>query len=257
MRELLEKINDADYVLIGIGEEFNENFESIESFPNIVKALDEVDKANGKLDWLVPFLEKCYIDEKQQDDKIQALQKLFELVKDKNYFVMTTCIDESVKKAGFDVEKIVEPCGNYSKLQCIDNCSDEIYDSDEYIANVKSAIESGKLVLLSAPVCDKCGKELVFNNIIAEKYSEKGYMPQWEKYTKWLQKTLNRKLCIIELGVGMNLPNVIRWPFEKIAFFNNKASFFRINETVYQLTDEIGEKGISINKNAKDFMKEI
>ena len=83
-------------------------------------------------------------------------------------------------------------------------------------------------------------------------------MTQWEKYTKWLQLTLNRKLCVIELGVGMNIPNVIRWPFEKIAFFNKKASFFRINETLYQLTEEIGEKGTSINMNAREFLlKEI
>ena len=54
----------------------------------------------------------------------------------------------------------------------------------------------------------------------------------------------------------MNLPNIIRWPFEKVAFYNQKASFFRINEKLYQLTEEIGEKGISIERNARDYLLE-
>ena len=87
---------------------------------------------------------------------------------------------------------------------------------------------------------------------------EEGYLPQWQKYTKWLTLTLNHRLCILELGVGMNLPNVIRWPFEKVAFYNQKASFFRINESLYQIAEDMGDKGIGIEENACDFlMKEI
>ena len=66
--------------------------------------------------------------------------------------------------------------------------------------------------------------------------------------------TLNKKLCVLELGVGMNLPNIIRWPFEKIAYYNKKASFFRVNGSLYQLTEKLSDKGISIGENAIDFL---
>ena len=55
----------------------------------------------------------------------------------------------------------------------------------------------------------------------------------------------------------MNLPNIIRWPFEKVAFYNQKAKFFRINETLFQLTQEIAEKGESIEMNAVDFLANL
>jgi NAD-dependent SIR2 family protein deacetylase len=111
---------------------------------------------------------------------------------------------------------------------------------------------------LEIPRCPHCGEPLVFNNILCERnYVEEGYKPKWEEYKNWLQGTLNRKLCIIELGVGMNLPDVIRWPFEKIAFYNQKSSFFRVNETLYQMTDELADKGISIDMNAVKFLNEI
>ena len=54
---------------------------------------------------------------------------------------------------------------------------------------------------------------------------EEGYQKQWEKYTKWLQGTLNKKLCILELGVELNLPSIIRWPFEKWHFIIKRQVF--------------------------------
>lgn len=253
VEQLKEKIQDADFVLIGIGEEFNETFEKIGEHPVLMKGLGEIDK-NSELDWAVPFLEKQYLNEQKNNQAVQALKKLFELVKDKNYFVVTTCIDENVKKAGFEIEKIVEPCGNYQFLQCSEKCSETLYEADTYVTKIVEEAAKGDLSAQEQPKCPICGKPLVFNNILIENYLEKGYLSQWEKYTKWLQLTLNRKLCILELGVGMNLPNVIRWPFEKIAFYNQKASFFRINKSLYQMTQEIGEKGISIEGNAQEFL---
>ncbi|MBQ2406656.1 MAG: hypothetical protein IIW54_00530 [Lachnospiraceae bacterium] len=257
LQKLKDEIQDAQFVLVGIGEEFNEDFKNIAKFPKLMSALEEVD-IDEQLIWTVPFLEKLYLSKNNEGRYIDAYKGLFELIKDKNYFIVTTCIDENIKKAGFDAEKIVEPCGNYENLQCSDNCSDELHSSLKYADLIEQALEDGVgLDSVLEPVCPKCGKKMVLNNIICEKYSEQGYKPQWEKYTKWLQLTLNRKLCILELGVGMNLPNIIRWPFEKVAFYNQKAKFFRINETLFQLTQEIAEKGESIEMNAVDFLANL
>ena len=98
---------------------------------------------------------------------------------------------------------------------------------------------------------------MVLNNIYAENYNEKGYLEQWSLYTKWLQGTLNRKLLVLELGEGMRFPTVIRWPFEKIAYFNKKAVFVRVNEELYQLTEELSEKGLGISKNAIAWLESL
>ena len=253
---LKEKIADAELVLIGIGEEFNESFSKINQYPHLMKGLEEID-FNENIAWAVPFLEKAYLEEEEEAETVQAYRNLYELVKDKNYFIVTTCIDGYIEKAGFDLERVVEPCGNYLKLQCSEKCTNELWDSESYACKIKKKlVKSEALKEIEQPVCPHCGKPLVFNNIVNENYVEEGYLPQWEKYTKWLQGTVNKKLCILELGVGMHLPNVIRWPFEKVAFYNQKASFFRINEKLYQLTEEIGDKGISIEGNARDYLLE-
>ena len=237
-------------------EEFNEDFHKINQYPHLMKVLEEID-FDESIAWAVPFLEKAYLEDEKEAETVQAYRNLHELVKDKNYFIVTTCIDGYIENAGFDLEKVVEPCGNYLKLQCSEKCTSELWDSESYIYEIKKKLEQSEALKgMERPVCPHCGKPLVFNNIVNENYVEEGYLSQWETYTKWLQGTVNKKLCILELGVGMNLPNIIRWPFEKVAFYNQKASFFRINEKLYQLTEEIGEKGISIEGNARDYLLE-
>jgi NAD-dependent SIR2 family protein deacetylase len=255
---LLDKINNADMVLVGIGEEFNEDFKDIGKFPLLMSALEEVD-VNTTLEWTVPHLEKRFLMAHNESPTIDAYNRLLDLIRDKNYFILTTCIDENIRKADFKKERVVEPCGNYQKFQCSKKCNTKLYPADEFSDLVKQALIDGVgLDSLEMPVCPCCGAPLVFNNILCERnYVEEGYKPQWTLYTEWLQGTLNKNLCILELGVGMNLPDVIRWPFEKIAFYNNKASFFRINETLYQMTEELADKGVSIEKNAIEFLNEI
>ena len=106
--------------------------------------------------------------------------------------------------------------------------------------------------------CEDCQRPMVLNNIyIGKNYNEKGYLAQWSQYTKWLQGTLNHRVLILELGVGMRFPTVVRFPFEKAAFFNQKAEFYRINEKLYHLTEELKGKGHGISQNAIDCLRNL
>lgn len=254
-RLLLEKLSQAQVVLVGIGEEFNEGFEDIGKFPELMSALEEVD-TNPTLEWTVPFLEKCYLTQHNEGRIIDAYAALYELIKHKDYFIVTTCIDGNIGKVDFDKERIVEPCGSYAALQCSKKCNDTLVLPEAFSGLVYQAISDGVgLDSLERPVCRFCDAPLAFNNILCEKnYVEAGYKSQWEKYTDWLQHTLHKELCVLELGVGMSLPGIIRWPFEKAAFYNKRASFFRINEQLYHITKELENKGISIAMHAADFL---
>ena len=77
---------------------------------------------------------------------------------------------------------------------------------------------------------------------------------RWETYMKWLQGTLNKKLFVLELGVGLKHPEMIRFPFEKIAYFNQKADFMRIHDKLFQLPAELGGKGISRQENPVELL---
>ncbi|MBR5596615.1 MAG: hypothetical protein IKW30_04320 [Lachnospiraceae bacterium] len=231
---LKNMINGSDMVLIGIGECFQEQFVA-------VKATEE--KNQSLFD---EYERKKYIDSLEKDETIDAYNILAKLLEGKNYFVVTLCDDDKIYRSNLRTDRIVAPCGTYSKLQCENVCSEEIYNVDDYIAE----LEKGEKIL-----CPKCGARLVMNRISNRKYSEEGYLKKWELYMKWLQGTLNRNVVIIELGVGMKYPSVIRWPFEKVAFINQKARFIRVHDYLYQLTEDLKEKGTSIEENPIVFLR--
>ena len=68
----------------------------------------------------------------------------------------------------------------------------------------------------------------------------------WEKYLHWLSFTLNQKLCVLELGVGFAHPQLVRFPFEKTAYFNKKSRYIRVSGKFPQLSEEIADRGISV-----------
>lgn len=68
----------------------------------------------------------------------------------------------------------------------------------------------------------------------------------WNDYMNWLGYTLNRHLLILELGAGFENPMLIRFPFEKTAFLNQKSKMYRVHPTLPQVTEEIGERGTAV-----------
>ncbi len=231
---LEEIIKDSDMVLVGIGECFQEKFENISiADENNITIYEEYER-------------KQYVDICKKDKVLEAYYNLSRLLENKNYYVITLCDDDKIYKSKLNGDRVVAPCGTYSKLQCEDVCTEDIYSLQDYVEKIKAKEKI---------VCPKCGKRLIMNRIGCKKYSEEGYLKKWEVYTKWLQGTLNKKICILELGVGMKYPSVIRWPFERITVINEKAKFIRVHSSLYQLPEEIKEKGISIEENPIDFLR--
>lgn len=217
---ILQLIEEADLVLVGIGSEF-EN--------------------------------KRFLTEK---DALQALNNLALVLQKKNYFVVSICTNDIAKKSQLQNDRIVQPCGSATKKQCINRCEEGLQELNlqEYDALNSEHFEPTEIDLGK---CPKCGSALVLNTVYTECYDENGYLKDWSRYTKWLQGTLNKKLCILELGVDMTYPSIIRWPFEKVAFYNNKAHFIRVNERLYHMSEEIKDKGISVPKNAVEWLSEM
>lgn len=77
---------------------------------------------------------------------------------------------------------------------------------------------------------------------------------QWNGYTNWLSRTLNRKLVILELGEGFLQPTIMRWPFEKTVAINQKACMYRVHKTFYQIADEIEEKATAVKADSVEFI---
>ena len=259
MKELQQTVKEASMVLVGIGLEFEQSTKDLcrDSF---LEALSE--KSAGQPDeQLIRQYMQYYCLSRNPDSKIvQAYDFLEEILRDKNYFIVSLSTDDLIFSSKLKRENIVAPCGGYRAFQCEcrageDSLLEDRKGLEDFLCSMENA--GGDWRKVRFPSCSICGKPLWFNQISTPGYQEVGYLKQWERYTLWLQGTLHKELCILELGVGMEYPQVIRFPFEKVAFFNRKAHFFRIHSKLYHLTEELKERGVSIPRNPVDFLWEM
>lgn len=257
--EILAKIKEAEMVLVGLGEDFNDS-RRLRECQEYISGRELLQEYGCQ--WLRPAWDE-YCSVRLGEEKIRpALQGLAGLLEDKNYFIVSTATDRRISQIQWKQKHFVMPCGSTQRKQCGKGCGHGIEDLSPadrmLLQEVFDKLYTGVFPIHGVPElgkCPECGSAMVLNNIYAENYNELGYMEQWQLYTKWLQGTLNRRLVVLELGVSMRFPSVIRWPFEKVAFFNNKAAFIRVNEKLYQLSEELREKGYGIPQNAIDWLK--
>lgn len=247
-----EKIAEAEFVLVGIGEEWQVSVDEMlqnQMFSEIYQKLE----AENRLEEGLPFLMKWYYGREIPKRLEVAYDNLHELLEGKNYFIVSATMDTYLSKFQFQENRYVNPCGNFTYLQCDMGCQDKLIPCDDFIDDMEAYLEQlcGKDGL-SLVARHECGEALVFNNLYAKKYLENGYLEKWNIYMKWLQGTVNRRLVLLELGVGLQFPTVIRWPFEKAVMYNQKAVLFRIHEKLPMLTADIAKQGYSCHKNSVD-----
>ncbi len=259
--KILEEIQAAEMVLVGLGEDFNgaRQLSQRQEYQRGKELLKE-----AGFQWLFPAWTH-YCDGKFGDEKPKAaLEKLAGLLKEKNYFVVSVSTNPQLTEIPWKQGRLVMPCGNILTKQCVmgehgelEALTDEDYAALKEIFDALLRGEFPQNGISGLGKCRQCGRDMILNTIYAESYNETGYVEEWQTYTKWLQGTLNRRLLVLELGVGMQFPSVIRWPFEKVAYFNNKASFVRVNERLYQLTAELASKGVGIAQNAIEWINQL
>lgn len=255
---LKQNIEDAQYVLVGIGAEFAQRLEPMEQDAFYASLADQArsDAFEGQIR---QYLQFHYL--KRHPDKriLDAYGQLTSLLEGKDYFIVSLCTDDLIYETELDPSRIVTPCGGWRAMQCGRECvtdQEPLVTDENVMRELLSSIDEcdGELDAIDFPVCAECSAPLWFNQISAPEYREEGYLPQWQKYTRWLMGTLNRKICILELGVGMQFLQIIRFPFEKVAYVNQKAYFYRVHSRLYQLTEELKGKGVSVPQNPVDFL---
>ncbi len=256
--ELRKKIQEAELVLVGIGEECQYDWSALLQ-DGRYQEIEKETEGDERYAWIVPFLQKMILRRGRDERWDRAYQTLREMLFGKNYFIVSLCLDDYLYGAGFDDSKIVSPCGGFRMMQCNKNCAGKLSDMPEkdYEAVLRYYRGEEPLVSLEEPVCELCGEKLRFNQLGVERYAQEGYLEQWNRYTKWLQGTVNKKLCILELGAGMAYPGIVRFPFEKVAYYNQKAFMYRVHPHLFQLGEEIADRGQAVADDPIDFLLKL
>ena len=181
---------------------------------------------------------------------------LFEIIKDKDYFVITTNVDEQFYKSGFDKERIFAVQGSYRYIQCSHSCHNKIYDATDMVTKMLHETKECKIPTRLVPICPVCGENME-TNLRKDAYfvQDDNWYKQNEKYDKFLENVRDKKVVLLELGVGFNTPEIIRFPFEQMVYQNNNWNLVRINKDNCMKFLDIEDKYIDIENDINETMQ--
>lgn len=176
---------------------------------------------------------------------------LFQLVKDKDYFVITTNVDHCFQKAGFDKKRLFYTQGDYGLFQCSEPCCNETFDNEEMIYRMVRQQKDMRIPSKLLPFCPHCGKPLTTNLRSDDKFVEdEGWHQAARRYELFLCRHQNLKILFLELGVGYNTPGIIKYPFWQMTAANKKATYACLNYDDAFCPREIEKQAICMNGDA-------
>lgn len=200
--------------------------------------------------------------------------QLYELVRDKDYFVLTTNVDHCFQKAGFDKYRLFYTQGDYGLFQCSEPCHKAVYENEDTIRKMVVAqgyvIDSSGALLLPegasprmsvpaelVPHCPKCGKPMSMNLRSDHTFVEdEGWHRASERYTRFLREHRNRRVLFLEAAVGYNTPAIIKYPFWRMTAENPKAAYACVNLGEACAPTEITDRSICINADIGEVLKQ-
>lgn len=174
-------------------------------------------------------------------------QMLFDIVKDKEYFVLTTNVEHQFWKAGFADERIFATQGDYGEIQCERGCHQKVYDAKEIFNQMNQARQNCMIPSYMVPKCPVCGGDMAMHlrcdNFFVE---DETWKEAADRYADFLSSVKGKNVVLLELGVGFNTPIIIRLPFEKMVRENKSYKLIRLNMDEAIVPESFGNNAIGI-----------
>ena len=198
-------------------------------------------------------------------------ENLFEVVKARNYFVLTTNVDHCFQRSGFEKERLFYTQGDYGLFQCSEPCCNKTYDNEDAVIKLLESqglkIEDGELKIplqtnsiatdenarlseiTAALICPVCGKPFSMNLRADDTFvQDKGWYRAAKRYENFLSNlTKNDSPVFLELGVGFNTPGIIKYPFWQMTAEHPNATYICINKSESVCPKEIEGRSICID----------
>ena len=197
--------------------------------------------------------------------------KLLALVRDKNYFVLTTNVDHLFQLNGFDKTRLFYTQGDYGLIQCPTPCHQKTYDNESVVRkmlaaerfsvrgdNVETTTTTRRDKCSAAfkavvptellPRCPKCGKVMIPNLRADDNFVEdSGWHAAAYRYEKFLNLHASGDIVYLELGVGANTPGIIKYPFWRLTAENPRARYVCVNFGEAFVPDPIAAQSLTID----------
>lgn len=180
---------------------------------------------------------------------------LLNIIKDKDYFVLTTNVDHQFQLAGFDKKRLFYTQGDYGLWQCSKACHDKTYDNEETVRKMVSEQKDMKIPTELIPKCPVCGAPMTMNLRCDDTFvQDKGWYAAARRYEDFLRRHIGLHILFLEVGVGANTPVIIKYPFWKMTYQNPEAIYACINLGEAVCPDAIAKQSICINADVADVL---
>ncbi len=177
-------------------------------------------------------------------------QKLLSLVKDKDYFVITTNVDHCFQKSGFDKQRLFYMQGDYGLFQCSEPCCQKTYDNEELVLKMVQLQKNMKIPSELVPYCPNCGQPMTTNLRCDDSFvQDEGWYKAKNRYDDFIRRHEGLKTVFLELGVGNNTPIWIKYPFQKMTAQNPNASYVCVNLGCAYAPPEIKGQSVCIDSD--------
>ena len=258
---LAEKISSADAVIIGAGAGLSTSAGFTYSGERFSKYFSDFKEKYGFTDMyyggFYPYktLEEywaywsryIYIN-RYTDAPKTVYTDLLSIVKDKDYFVITTNVDHQFQKAGFDKKRLFYTQGDYGLFQCSKPCCNKTYDNESLVKEMIERQKDMKIPTELIPKCPVCGAPMTMNLHADDTFvQDEGWYAASGRYSDFLRRHKNLNVLYLELGVGGNTPVIIKFPFWKMTAENKNAFYACINFGEAVCPEQIKKQSICLN----------
>lgn len=173
---------------------------------------------------------------------------LRELVRDRDYFVITTNVDHQFQLAGFEKDRLFYTQGDYGLWQCSRACHQKTYDNEQAVRRMLAEQKDLRIPGELVPFCPVCGSPMAMNLRSDDTFVEdEGWHGARSRYEIFLRRCRGRRVLYLELGVGGNTPGIIKYPFWQMTAENPKAMYVCINKGEALCPKEIENRSICID----------
>jgi NAD-dependent SIR2 family protein deacetylase len=264
-------ISNADAVVIGAGaglsvsagftysgERFDKHFSEYEKYYGFNDMYHGGFYPYDSLEEMWGYWCKFVAVNRYENPQLPVYDNILMLVKDKEYFVLTTNVDHCFQKAGFNKERLFYTQGDYGLFQCSVPCCQKTYDNKDAIEKMVQSVHQLKIPSELVPKCPVCGAPMSMNLRSDNTFvQDEGWYAAAKRYEGFIKAHNNGRILFLELGVGYNTPGIIKYPFWQMTNENENAVYACINYGDAYAPREIKERSICINADIGDVINDI
>lgn len=200
---------------------------------------------------------------------------LKKIVEGKDYFVLTTNVDHQFQRAGFEKERLFYTQGDYGLFQSSRPTVEKTYDNQEIVEKMLEAqgfvrndegifqLPEDKKLKMSIPtelipICPDDGLPMAMNLRVDENFVEDaGWKMAAKRYQDFLHSHKGKHVLYWELGVGMNTPVIIKFPFWRYTDENPNAYYACLNLGEAGCSREISDRSICLNADIGQVLRDL